>query len=111
MAITGSATGKVTATRKSDGRVLREKEIHEKQEFDLNPGNAATSIGNTRGFKKWASTQDGGLTVEATVTVTLTCNQDLKTIQLAGAMAGNLAEGLAREGIKEMQQYFDEEGH
>lgn len=108
MAVTGTATGKVVATRRSDGQVVREKEIRKEKDFDLNPGNAATSVSSTRGFKQWASNRDKGLTVESTVSVTLTCNQDHNTILQAGRKAGTFAELLAREGILEMQQYFEE---
>jgi len=103
------ATGKVSATKKATGRVVREKELRGEQQFDMEVGNGAATVGQTRGFKKWASDRDHGLTVEATVSVTLTCNQDEDTVGLAGRLAGALAEEIARDGIQEMNSYFDEE--
>jgi hypothetical protein len=103
------AEGKVTATDKREGRVLRETPIHVEETYDImNLGNGGAVVCNTRGFKKWASTRESGLTVEATVSVTLTCNQDQNTIDQAAALAGGMAEHHAREGITEMNQYFEE---
>ena len=101
---TAQATGKVTGIK---GSQVAEQEVRETVEFDLELGNGATQVSNTRGFKKWASDREHGLTVEATVAVTLTCNQDERTIRLAIKKAGNMAERYARKGIKEMQEYFD----
>lgn len=108
--VRANAQGKVTATRRDTGTVEREEELHAEEEFDMDVGDKGANIGNRRGFKKWASDKDHGLTVESTVTVTLTCNQDKKSILLAGAMAGSLAEQVAMQGIQEMNQYFDIEG-
>ena len=102
------ADGRVAATNKQTGQVVHETLVHNEEVFDMDLGDGGAKICNTRGFKKWASNRDRGLTVESTVTVTLTCNQDKKTIKLCTRMAGVMAERHAREGIQEMNQYFDE---
>lgn len=91
-----------------NGRVKREVEVAAEETFDMDVGDGNAHVANTRELKKWASDRDHGLTVGAAVTVTLTCNQDKKTIRLAARMAGAMAERFVREGITEMNEYFDQ---
>jgi len=107
--VVATADGQVSATDRKTGTLKREQEIHQEEVFDLDAGDGNTKVVNTRGFKKWASDRDKGLTVEATVSVSLTCNQDKKTIKLATRMAGAMAERFAREGLVQMNEYFSED--
>jgi hypothetical protein len=107
--IRANVSGKTSAVERHTGRVKRESDIEIEETFDMDAGDGNARVTNTRGFKKWASDHNHGLTVESTVTVSLACNQDRKTIRLATKMAGALAETYARKGITEMNQYFDAE--
>lgn len=100
--------GEVRAVTKPGGQLVKQKDIRVAETFDFELGNAGAHTAATRGFKKWASDRDHGLTVEATVTVTLTCNQDEQTHALATEKAGHMAEHYARQGLLEMQEYFDQ---
>jgi len=87
-------------------RVLKEIEMRGTKEFDMDAGDGNAKVGITHGFKKWESSRDGGLTVEATVSVTLTCNQDEKTINLAADKASDLSEHQAQKGLNRMMEYL-----
>ena len=76
-------------------------------DVDLPLGDGKASVSATRGFKNWFSTREAGMTVEATVTVTLTCGQTRAAISDAVSAAGNMAEILAVEGCEEMGLHID----
>jgi hypothetical protein len=95
--------------RAEGNRVRKEKEIRGTEEFDLNPGDGNARVEVTRGFKIWHSNRDAGITVEATISVSLTCNQDEKTIKRAADKAGDLAENRARKGAETMREYLNQE--
>jgi hypothetical protein len=70
------------------------------------PGDEKASVSATRGFKSWFSTREAGLTVEATVTVSVKCAQDEMSIDIASTEAGKVAEAQAKLGIEEMGLYI-----
>lgn len=108
MSVKATYHGNARQIVRTDGnRVRKETKIRGTKEFDLDPGDGNSHVGATRGFKIWNSGRDAGITVEATVSVTLTCNQDEKTIIKAINKAGELAERKARDGAEEMQEYID----
>lgn len=74
-------------------------------DLPLGDGNARMSV--TKGFKSWASTRDGGMTIESTVEISLACGQTEPEIREAHENASVLAESLAREGFDEMRMYLD----
>lgn len=76
---------------------------------DLPPGDGNASVEATRGFKIWWSDRDAGagMTVEATMSVRLTCSQGEKAIRAAGEDASRLAESEAMQGIEEMELHID----
>jgi len=69
-------------------------------DLPLGDGNARTTA--TRGYKSWFSTREAGLTVESTVSVEIACGQNKAEIVDAAGMAGQLADDLAKNGLKEM---------
>ena len=94
-------------SREDNNRVRRKKEIRGEVILSFDPGDEKARVDNTRGFKSWFSNRDGGLTVESTVRVSVTCNQDSGSIELAIQEAGILAESMAKKGAEEMGAYID----
>ena len=77
------------------------------KKMDLPLGDGRASIAVTKGFKSWASSSNGGLTVESTVAVSLSCGQTETEIREAYENASILAESLSRDGMDEMRMYLD----
>lgn len=96
--------GSATRTNRTDGRVEKHKEYSDEVPVDVPPGESAVAA--TRGFKHWFSTRDAGITVESTMTVTLSCQQDMDSVMNAGEAAGHLAEKLAIHGCEDMDLYI-----
>jgi hypothetical protein len=92
---------------KYDERQVRRKIMAGSKEIDLPLGDGNANVAVTKGFKSWASSQSGGLTIESTVVVNLTCGQTEPEIREANENAGILAESMAREGFDEMKMYLD----
>lgn len=72
------------------------------RETGIPQGDGKAGVTVTRGFKSWFSTREAGLTVESTVAVSLTCGQSVEEVEDAVNQAGELAEGLASNGMLEM---------
>jgi len=98
------AQGSATRTNTTDSRVEKHQDYNQDVPVDVEPGSAMVAA--TRGFKHWFSGQDGGLTVEATMTVTLTCKPDVDSVGIAGEEAGKRAERLAVAGCEDMDLYI-----
>ena len=94
-------------SREDNNRVRRKQEIRGIVELNFDPGDEKARIDNTRGFKTWISGRNGGLTVESTVRVGVTCNQDAGSIENAIREAGIMAESMAKKGAEEMGAYID----
>lgn len=94
--------------RTDGGRETQKKEINGVKELSFDPGDEKAKVSSTRGFKTWFSTRDAGLTVESTVTVTVMCGQDSKSIEVAVQECGQAAEHFAKKGAEEMGLYLDE---
>lgn len=90
-----------------DERQVRRKVMAGTKEIDLPLGDGNAQLTVTKGFKSWASTRDGGMTVESTVAVTLACGQTEVEIREANENASILAESMARDGFEEMKMYLD----
>jgi len=105
----GKATicGQVTKWNKTDSRELGREIVKGSIKTDIPLGNGKASVTQTRGFKTWYSDRSyGGLTVESTMSVTLTCGQSVGQIKDAAEEAGRLAEELADAGLGEMGVYI-----
>lgn len=85
-----------------DSRVEREENIMKEVKTELPLGDGKAQISNTRGFKKWVSTREEGLTVETTITVSLTCGQTLEEVHAAIDKAGQIAEDEVLEAMDRM---------
>lgn len=94
-------------SREDNNRIRRKKEIRGEVELNFDPGNEKARVDNTRGFKSWFSNRDGGLTVESTVSVSVSCNQDHQSMEIAIQEAGVMAEAMAKKGAEEMGAYID----
>ena len=92
---------------RTDQREVKKKVDMGSRETGLPMGDGKASIGTTRGLKTWFSTREAGMTVESTVTVTLTCGQSEEEIREAANAAGKLAESLALEGSEEMGLHLE----
>ena len=79
-----------------------------KKNTSLPKGDGAAGVSSTRGIKHWASNRVTGVTVEATSTVTLRCEQDEDRIYEAEEMAGEMAANMSSDGIDYMDRYIDE---
>jgi len=101
---TAHASGSATRTNKTDERVEKRKDYSDDHPVDIPPGDA--SVAATRGFKHWFSTREAGITVEATMTVTLSCAQEYDAIGQAAEEAGKMAEKLAVAGCEDMDLYI-----
>lgn len=100
--------GKAREVNRTDGgRVRREKDIHGTEVLLFDPGDEKAQVTATRGFKSWFSARDAGLTVESTITVSVKCNQDEASINVASTQAGKVAETQAQLGMEEMGLYLD----
>lgn len=75
-------------------------------ETKLPLGNARAKAGQTKGFKHWVGTKDGGITTEATVTVLVTCGQSMKAITDAADTCGAIAEEIALQHINSMDDHI-----
>ena len=93
--------------KEDNNRVRQRKEIRGEVELSFNPGNEKATVDNTRGFKSWISGRNGGLTVESTVRVSVSCNQDHQSMEIAIQEAGVMAEAMAKKGAEEMGAYID----
>ena len=93
--------------REDNNRVRRQREIRGEVQLAFNPGDEKARVGNTRSFKSWFSNRDGGLTVESSVSVSVVCNQDQHSMEIAINEAGMLAEAMAKKGAEEMGVYID----
>lgn len=71
-------------------------------------GDGKAQISQTRGFKHWFSTRNAGLTIEATVSVSITCGQSEREIEIALNEAGRIAKHHAVSGAEEMDIYIDD---
>ena len=104
-------SGRASASIKK--REVTHKDIEETEEVDLDPGDGLAKVSHTRGFKHWMSWDDRdnhigkGMSVEATISVTLTCHQSVPRIEQATLVAGKIAEDIADVAIGEMDQYLD----
>ena len=96
--------GSSSRTNRTDERVEKRKDYSDYSPVDIQPGDA--SVNATKGFKHWFSTREGGLTVEATMTVGLNCERDLDSIMAAGEAASKLAEKLAVDACADMDLYI-----
>jgi len=94
-------------SREDNNRVRRKQEIRGEVELNFDPGDEKARVDNTRGFKTWISGRNGGLTVESTVRVSVSCNQDHQSIEIAIQEAGVMAETMAKKGAEEMGSYVD----
>jgi len=75
-------------------------------ETKLPLGNARAKSGQTKGFKHWVGTKDGGISTEATVTVLVTCGQSKKAIVDAAETCGDIAEEIALRNINDMDRHI-----
>lgn len=109
MQTTASITGFVSLYNRTDSREMRRIHVSKTKTVDLPPGDGNASIEATRGFKIWWSDRErgAGMTVEATMSVKLTCSQAEKSIRAAGEDASRLAESEAMQGIEEMELHID----
>jgi hypothetical protein len=94
--------------RTDGGRERKKEDIRGDVNLDFDPGDEKARVTATRGFKSWFSTREAGLTVEATVSVTVKCDQRQDAIELAVVEAGKCAEQLSKKGIEDMGLYLDD---
>ena len=94
-------------SREDNNRVRRKQEIRGIVELNFDPGDEKSRVSNTRGFKSWIVGRNGGLTVESTVSVSVACNQNLESMEVAIRAAGVVAEAEAKRGAEEMGAYID----
>lgn len=73
---------------------------------DLPLGNGKAKVAQTRGLKHWVSNRDSGVSIEATVTVELTCGQSEKAIEVAAHRCGEIAQSLAERGTSDMDKHI-----
>lgn len=106
--VSASYSGTLVIYNKTDEREIWRKNVAGTQKVDLPPGDGKASVSATRGFKHWFSTREAGLTVEATMQVSLTCGQKETSIMAAGEEAGRIAETMALQGIEEMDMHIAE---
>ena len=97
-------SGAATRTNRTDGRIEKHKDYSSEVPTELVTGDASVSA--TRGFKHWFSTREAGVTVEATMTVSLSCPQEYDAIGQAAEEAGKMAEKLAVAGCADMDLYI-----
>jgi len=81
--------------------------MKKREQMDLPLGDGKAKVGQTRGFKHWYSTREAGLTVEATISVYITCGQSEKEVDAAMEEAGRIAEKHAIMGVEEMDMHLD----
>jgi len=93
--------------KEDNNRVRRKQEIRGEAELNFFPGDGKAQVDSTRGFKSWINGRNGGLTVESTVRVSVACNQDPESIEVAIQEAGAVAEAMAKKGAEEMGAYVD----
>ena len=74
---------------KSNKKSVRQDKDSFVQDVLVAPGGARVSV--THGKKYWCSTRADGMSVESTCTVELSCDQDLKTLEIANDQASELA--------------------
>lgn len=98
--------GQSRRVNRTDSRVEREENIMKTVKTDIPLGDGKAQVGNTRGFKRWMSTRNEGVTVETTITVTLTCGQTLNEIHTAIDKAGQIAEDEVLEAMDRMGIHF-----
>jgi len=94
--------------RTDNGRESKRQQINGTKTMSFDPGDEKAKVSATRGFKTWFSTREAGLTVESTVTVTVSCGQDHESIEVAADECGQAAEQLAKKGAEDMGLYLDE---
>jgi hypothetical protein len=105
--VKASFDGYARLYNRTDEREVRRTQMRGSHEVDLPQGDGKASVSATRGFKNWFSTREAGMTVEATVSVTITCGQTREAISNAASAAGHMAEILAVEGSEEMGLHID----
>ena len=99
--------GLVTKWSKTDNRELKREVVKGTLRTDIPLGDGKASVTQTRGFKTWFSDRNyGGLTIESTMSVQITCGQSSKEIEVAAETAGKLAEEIADAGLGEMGVYL-----
>ena len=86
-------------SKEDNNRVRRKQELRGDVDLNFDPGDEKARVDNTRGFKSWISGRNGGLTVESTVRVSVSCNQDQQSMEIAIHEAGVLAESEAKKGV------------
>lgn len=96
--------GQIVVRRRGEG-IVRNKNLHGTIKTDLPLGNGKAKAGNIRGFKHWLGDNEGGISVESTVTVQVTCGQSEKAIIKAAKRCGEIAKKIADDGIHEMDGY------
>lgn len=103
-------SGRASASVK--GQEVKSKNIEGAKTINLEQGDGKASVSQTRGFKHWMSADDRdnhvgrGMSVEASVSVTLTCDQSKQGVLGAAEAAGIMAEDVAHAAIEEMDQYL-----
>ena len=101
-----SATYSGQVLTRRNGEIVDQKDLGGTMKLELPLGNGKARVSQTRGLKHWLSDRDAGITVEATVTVQITCGQSEKAIRAAIESCGNIAEDMAVSGIKQMDQHI-----
>lgn len=92
---------------KTDERYLKRRVMRGTKKTSIPLGDGKASVSVTRGFKSWLSLRKGGMTVESTVNVSLTCGQSKSEVTRAIEEAGRIAEGKAIEGDDEMSLHLE----
>ena len=100
-------SGTARVWSRTDERETDRKEMKGSREIDLPVGDSNARVSSTRGFKTWFSSRAGGLTVEATVNVSIVCGQSEDEINAAVEEASRIAEGLAIQGNEEMGLHLE----
>jgi len=100
-------SGTYRVFNRTDEREVWRKNVKRNQKTDLPLGDGNARVGQTRGFKHWYSTREAGLTVEATVSVSIVCGQSEQEMDAAIEEAGRIAEKHAVLGAEEMDMHLD----
>jgi len=100
-------SGTYRVWNRTDERELWRKNVKRNENTDLPLGDGKAQVSQTRGFKHWYSTREAGLTVEATVSVSIACGQSEREIDAAIEEAGRIAEKHAIVGAEEMDLHLD----
>ena len=102
-----NVTGVASLYSRTDGLERKRLIVKGPIKTDIPIGDGKAGVTQTRGFKNWYSSRSEGLTVESTMSVSLTCGQSEEEIKKAAETASSIAEELAVAGLEEMGTYLD----